>query len=320
MNMAECVVDSKQVSYRDRLLDFLVGVVDSAITLCQNFEYSGKFNIIDKKKDDYKFVLGILSKFDSDVIFSFSGCNRPDGLTEEYGMFSVDIFNYSNSEIREYVNTIVSKIENSGVDIKKVYMMVSNGEKICPHDCIRNKFFHDAVIKCKARYVRQNVELFKDESSKYTSEESVLANILIDYFEKVLYILDLWPTNRGGLRAGEGYLASYSDGDVYIEIISMRHCFNSTHFGIKSNGRGIFYLDPIGKYYNDNSYNKNRPLFNEFNRKNHMSIERLFKYIIIFAEALLNIQYTGSYEQYIDDLSNKFGSFINDIVNDKYLF
>ena len=100
----------------------------------------------------------------------------------------------------------------------------------------------------------------------------------------------------------------------------MRHCFNSTHFGIKSNGRGIFYLDPIGKYYNDNSYNRNRPLFNEFNRNNCISIERLFKYIIIFAEALLNIQYTGSYEQYIDDLSKKFGSFINDIVNDKYLF
>ena len=207
MNMAECVVDNKQVNYRDRLLDFLIGVVDSAITLCQNFEYSGKFNIIDKKKDDYKFVLGILSKLDSDVIFSFSGCNRPDGLTEEYGMFSIDIFNYSNSEIREYVNTIVSKIENSGVDIKKVYTMISNGEKICPHDCIRNKFFNNAVIKCKARYVRQNVELFEDESSEYTSEESVLANILIDYFEKVMYILDLWPTNRAGLRAGEGYLA-----------------------------------------------------------------------------------------------------------------
>ena len=262
----------------------------------------------------------ILSTSDSNVIFSFNGYNKSNGLSEEYGMLSVDIFSCSNSEIREYVNTVVSRIENSGVDIKKVYMMISNGEKIFPRNCIRNKFFYDAVIKCKARYVRQNVGLFKDESSEYTSEESVLANILIDYFEKVLYILDLWPANRTGLRAGEGYLASYSDGDVSVEIISMRHCFNSTHFGIKSNGHGIFYLDPIGKYYNDNSYNRNRLLFNEFNRKNYMSIERLFKYIITFAEALLNIQYTGSYEQYIDDLSNKFDSFINDIVNDKYLF
>ena len=54
MNMTECAVDNKQVNCRDKLLDFLVNVIDSAITLCQNFEYSGKFNIIDKKKDDYK--------------------------------------------------------------------------------------------------------------------------------------------------------------------------------------------------------------------------------------------------------------------------
>lgn len=311
------IADSRAINYTDSLVTFLAGIIDGAIEVCQNFEYLGKCNIVEIKRAGYRIYLEINHMSDSDVTFSFNRYSELDRLGEECEMPSIDIFNYSSDIRLKYIDLLTSEIESSRISVEKVYKLVSNNGKVYPQDYIRDRFFSSVVRKCNARYLKQNVEMFRDENGEYTSEDAVLANILIDYWRKVLYIIDLYTTVRNGIKE-ERYKNSYSDSDMCTEICAVRYCFNSVHFCIKYNDKSIFYLDSVGVYYDDiNIIDINRAEFNEFKRRNSIGMEQLFKHFVTVAEGLLNVKYQGSYEQYINELSSGFDNFISSIVNKK---